>query len=117
MKFIQFNLKCPLKFMLAPWFVSEVRVRRNQPLVRMPDHGKYERLPGEDLLLVAVVESEHLLHSLAVAVLFSQSSIVSSPVHPSNLVVRIDVCRRACLRNLAPEYVTMWIINKPARIA
>ena len=79
--------------MLAPWFVSEVRVRRNQPLVRMPDHGKYERLPGKDLLLVAVVEREHLLHSLAVAVHFSKSSIVSSPVHPGNLVVCIDVGR------------------------
>ena len=93
MKFIQFNLKCPLKFMLAPWFVSEVRVRRNQPLVRMPDHGKYERLPGEDLLLVAVVESKHLLHPLAVAVQFSQSSIVPSPVHPGNLVICINVGR------------------------
>ena len=113
----QLNLKCSMKFIGAPWFVTEISVSWNQPLVRMPYNGKYKRIPCQDLFFVPIVEREHLLHSLPVAVEFAKSSIVPPPVHPRYLVVRIDVRRWPCLRDLAPEYVTVWVVDKPARIA
>ena len=42
--------------MLAPWFVSEVSVCGDKPFVRMPNNGKYERIPCQDLIFVAVVQ-------------------------------------------------------------
>ena len=102
--------------MLAPRFVSEVSVCGDKPFVRMPNNGKYERSPCQDLIFVAVVEREHLLHSLPIAVLFAKSPVVSPPVHPGDLVVSIDVRRRTSLRNLTPQDVAVRVVNKPARI-
>ena len=42
--------------MLAPWFISEVSVCGDKPFVRMPNNGKYERIPCQDLIFVAVVQ-------------------------------------------------------------
>ena len=82
----------------------------------MPNNGKYKRIPCQDLFFVPIVEREHLLHSLPIAVLFAKSPVVSPPVHPGDLVVSIDVRRRTSLRNLTPQDVAVRVVNKPARI-
>ena len=102
--------------MLAPWFISEVSVCGDKPFVRMPNNGKYERIPCQDLIFVAVVEREHLLHSLPIAVLFAKSPKISPSVHPGNLVVSINVRCRTGLWNLTPKDVAVRVVNKPARI-
>ena len=102
--------------MLAPWFISEVSVCGDKPFVRMPNNGKYERSPCQDLIFVAVVEREHLLHSLPIAVLFAKSPKISPSVHPGNLVVSINVRCRTRLWNLTPKDVAVRVVNKPARI-
>ena len=76
--------------MPAPWFVSEVS--EAETTLSMND-DRYERIPCNNLILVAIVERKHLLHSLTVAVQFSKSSIVSLAVLPGDLIICVDVCR------------------------
>ena len=78
----------------------------------MADDGEYERIPCQDLVLVAQVEGQHLLHSLPIAVQFAQPSVVSSPVQARDLVVRVDVRRGARLWNLAPQDVAVRVVHK-----
>ena len=78
----------------------------------MTDDGEYERIPCQDLVLVAQVEGQHLLHSLPIAVQFAQPSVVSSSVQARDLVVRVDVGCGARLWNLAPQDVAMRVVHK-----
>ena len=81
----------------------------------MADDGEYERIPCQDLVLVAQVEGQHLLHSLPIAVQFAQPSVVSSSVQARDLVVRVDVRRGARLWNLAPQDVAVWVVHKSVK--
>ena len=78
----------------------------------MADDGEYERIPCQDLVLVAQVERQHLLHSLPIAVQFAQPSVVSSSVPAGDLVVQVDVGCGARLWNLAPQDVAMRVVHK-----
>ena len=80
----------------------------------MTDDGEYERIPCQDLVLVAQVEGQHLLHSLPIAVQFAQPAVVSSPVQARDLVVQVDVRRGARLWNLAPQDVAVRVVHKSA---
>ena len=81
----------------------------------MADDGEYERIPCQDLVLVAQVEGQHLLHSLPIAVQFAQPSVVSSSVQARDLVVRVDVRRGARLWNLAPQDVAVRVVHKSVK--
>ena len=81
----------------------------------MADDGEYERIPCQDLVLVAQVEGEHLLHSLPIAVQFAQPSVVSSSVQSCDLVVRVDVGCGARLWNLAPQDVAVGVVHKSVK--
>ena len=81
----------------------------------MPDDGEYERIPCQDLVLVAQVEGQHLLHSLPIAVQFPQPSVVSSSVQARDLVVQVDVRCGARLWNLAPQDVAVRVVHKSVK--
>ena len=80
----------------------------------MADDGEYERIPCQDLVLVAQVEGQHLLHSLPITVQLAQPSVVSSSVQARDLVVRVDVRRGTRLWNLAPQDVAVRVVHKSA---
>ena len=81
----------------------------------MTDDGEYERIPCQDLVLVAQVEGQHLLHSLPIAVQFPQPSVVSSSVQARDLVVQVDVGCGARFWNLAPQDVAVRVVHKSVK--